>query len=170
MIIFGIDPGTARTGWGVIKKSQKLEKSGGVGIEYVAHGCIVTPKEMEMGKRLLLLRQELQKLFKSYNPNEICIERIFFGINSATAMTVGQARGVILLTVIETTAQVFEYQSLSVKRFITGSGRSDKKIVQKFVRELLNEKKRKLSFSAKDRGWDDAADALAIAIYHANIK
>lgn len=158
MIIFGIDPGTARTGWGVIKIVNS-------GVEYIGHGCIVTPKEMEMGGRLLLLRRELRKLLRDYHPGVICIERIFFGANALTAMTVGQARGVILVTVAETKIPFFEYQGLSVKRVLTGNGRSDKKAVQRRVREFLNISKRKLPFSAKD-GWDDSSDALAIAINH----
>lgn len=168
MIILGIDPGTARTGWGIIKKNQRsnIKDQKFDGIEYVAHGCIVTAKEMEMGKRLLMLRRELRKIINTFRPECAVIERIFFGRNVLTATTVGQAKGVVIMTVAEHSLPMFEYTGLSAKLLLTGDGRADKKVVQKAVRKILNTTRRHLPFSAKDRGFDDAADGLAIAIYH----
>ena len=176
MIILGIDPGTARTGWGIIKrvessgktKTHELKTTNWFTVEYVAHGCIVTQKEMEMGKRLILLRRELRKILAQFAPECVVIERLFFGRNLLTAITVGQAKGVVIMTVAEHSRPVFEYTGLSAKLFLTGDGRADKKIVQKYIRRLLKRTKRHLPFSAKDRGFDDAADGLAIAILHAS--
>ncbi len=160
MVIFGIDPGTATTGFGVIENDLVKNPKGLLLIEY---GCIVTPKEMEMPKRLWSIQKELQVLLKRYKPDCIAIEQLFFGINSRTAMTVGQARGVVLMTGAAHSIPIFEYQGLSVKLTLTGSGKSDKKEVQKFVMKYLG--KRKLKKPAT--GFiDDAADALAVAICH----
>lgn len=174
MVILGIDPGTARMGWGVIKRikgegervQEEKISTNGFGVEYVAHGCIVTSKDMEMGQRLMLLRKELKKIIAQFTPECVVIERLFFGRNLLTAITVGQAKGVVIMTIAEHRLPVFEYTGLSAKLFLTGDGRADKKIVQKAVRKFLSSTKRKLSFNAKDRGFDDAADGLAIAIYH----
>lgn len=165
MVILGIDPGTARTGWGVVKKS-KTGRPDGFPVEYVAHGCIVTSKDMEMGKRLLLLRKELKRLITNFKPECVVIERVFFGRNLLTATVVGQAKGVVIMTVAEYSLPVFEYTGLSAKLYLTGDGRADKKLVQKMVRKALNSTKRHLPFSAKDKAFDDAADGLAIAMYH----
>lgn len=160
MIIFGIDPGTATTGFGIIENDLVKNPKGLLLIEY---GCIVTPKEMEMPKRLLSIQRELDMLLKRYKPDCLVIEQLFFGINSRTAMTVGQARGVVLMTGAAHSIPMFEYQGLSVKLTLTGSGKSDKKDVQKSVMKYLG--KRKLKKPAK--GYiDDAADALAVAICH----
>lgn len=160
MIIFGIDPGTATTGYGVIR-SQKSEV--GSRIELVDYGCIVTPKEMEMPLRLYSIQKDLHNLLRQYKPDCVSVEQLFFGINSRTAMTVGQARGVVLSTVASYRIPIFEYQGLHVKNVITGSGKADKKEIQKYVMRYLN--KRKLAKPAN--GYiDDAADALAVAICH----
>jgi crossover junction endodeoxyribonuclease RuvC len=160
MIIFGIDPGTATTGYGVIENDYKKSPSG---IQLIEYGCIVTPKEMEMPNRLWSIQQDLQVLLRRYKPDCIAIEQLFFGINSRTAMTVGQARGVVLMTGAAHSIPIFEYQGLSVKLTLTGSGKSDKKEVQKYVMKYLG--KRKLDKPAK--GFiDDAADALGVAICH----
>lgn len=169
MLILGIDPGTARTGWGVIRKLRTNNSDLKTpAVEYVAHGCIITSKDMEMGKRLMLLRRELKKIILTHKPECVVIERIFFGRNLLTATVVGQAKGVILLTISEQKLPVFEYTGLSAKLLLTGDGRADKKVVQKSVRRLLNRTKKYLPFSAKDHAFDDAADGLAIAIYHSH--
>ena len=160
MIIFGIDPGTATTGFGVIENDPVKNPKGLLLVEY---GCIVTPKEMEMPRRLFAIKQELDVLLERYKPDCLVIEQLFFGINSRTAMTVGQARGVVLMTGASHSIPIFEYQGLHVKFTLTGSGKSDKKEIQKSVMRYLG--KRKLKKPAK--GYiDDAADALAVAICH----
>jgi crossover junction endodeoxyribonuclease RuvC len=160
MIIFGIDPGTATTGFGVITSEGDLSVNG---LEIVEYGCIVTPKEMIMPRRLHSIQQDLLVLLNRYKPDCIAIEQLFFGINSRTAMTVGQARGVVLAAGASLGIPIFEYQGLSVKLTLTGSGKADKKDIQKHVARYLH--KRKL-VRPKAGFMDDAADALAVAICH----
>ena len=156
MIIFGIDPGTATTGYGVIKKGKSF-------VELVDYGCIVTSKDLEMPLRLFSIQKDLKSLLRHYNPDCVIIEQLFFGVNSKTAMTVGQARGVVLSTTASLKIPIFECQGLHVKHVLTGSGRADKKEIQKSVMKYLG--KRKLKKPAN--GYlDDAADALAVAICH----
>ena len=95
MIIFGIDPGTATTGYGVIKRAKNGKSTG---IELIEYGCIVTPKEQEMPLRLYSIQKDLGRLLRQHKPDCVVVEQLFFGINSRTAMTVGQARGVVLST------------------------------------------------------------------------
>lgn len=174
MIIFGIDPGTATTGYGVVKTNGQTSK---ILFELVDYGCIVTPKEMEMPMRLLSIQNNLYKLLKQFKPDCVSIEQLFFGVNSRTAMTVGQARGVILSSVAYYRIPVFEYQGLHVKHTITGSGKADKKEIQKWVAKHLGKRKiaepfknwgDKVSWGdEKGKGYlDDAVDALAVAMCH----
>lgn len=160
MIIFGIDPGTATTGYGVIKSDSDRSKNG---FELIEYGCIVTPKEQAMPLRLYSIQKDLIRLLKQHKPDCVVVEQLFFGVNSRTAMTVGQARGVVLSAAAGYRIPIFEYQGLHVKNILTGSGKADKKDIQKFVMKYLN--KRKLVKPQK--GFlDDAADALAVAICH----
>lgn len=161
MYILGIDPGTGRTGWGVIQVEE------GTNITYVAHGCIVTTLDDLMHNRLQLLYEQLSEIIKTYSPHCMVVEQIFFGVNTRTAISVSQARGVILLTCSQSKLQLYEYTPISVKKTISGSGKAEKKDMQLIVRELLKLTDDVLSFSSKDKAFDDAADALAIAINHA---
>lgn len=163
-IFLGIDPGTGRTGWGVIRKDFL---DGKVQVEYVAHGCIVTEQGDTMPERLLVLSKSLSRIIRDYNPECLIVEQIFFGRNVSTAISVGQARGVIILSAAQNKIPVFEYTSISVKHGLSGNGRLEKKDIQQIVRRLLSKNIRKLSFNTKDKGFDDSADALAIAIHHA---
>src|SRR3990167_11509982 len=95
MIIFGVDPGTATTGYGIVKSQNGKSK---FIVELVEYGCIVTPKEHEMPLRLYSIQKEFSKLLRQYKPDCVIVEQLFFGANSRTAMTVGQARGVVLST------------------------------------------------------------------------
>jgi len=158
MIIFGIDPGTATTGYGVIEnKRSKLKNQ----ISLINYGCIVTPKDMPL--RLYSIQKDLKVLLRKFNPDCVIVEQLFFGVNSRTAMTVGQARGVVLSTAASYRIPIFEYQGLHVKHTLTGSGRADKKEVQKSVMKHLGKRKLKKPLN----GYiDDAADALAVAICH----
>jgi crossover junction endodeoxyribonuclease RuvC len=150
--ILGIDPGTATTGFGVV--SGKLKKKDG--LTHISHGVITTPADMEMGERLLLLRQQLKKVIKENEPEAVVIEQIFFGRNSKTAIMVGQARGVVMMTAAEANLPTFEFQGLWVKRRLVGFGHASKKEIQQEVKKVLGLKELPRP--------DDAADALALAI------
>ncbi|MBI4999356.1 crossover junction endodeoxyribonuclease RuvC [Candidatus Gottesmanbacteria bacterium] len=152
-IILGIDPGTATTGYGIVKW-QMAKRKWQMG--YVAHGVIKTPVGMPMGERLLLLRRNLKKIIKVHKPTTIIIEQLFFGRNSKTAMMVGQARGVVMVTAAEANLPIFDYQSLWVKKKLAGDGHASKKRIQQVVRKTLG--------LYRLPRPDDAADALALAI------
>lgn len=151
MLILGIDPGTARLGFGLVENGQKK-------LKFIAAGCLETTKEMATGDRLNFLYEEVGKVIKLHKPDVLAIEQLFFGINSRTAMAVGQARGVVLAVAAKHKVPIFEYQGLSVKFAVAGSGRADKKQIQESVRKILSMKE-----IIKP---DDAADGLAIAIAH----
>ena len=151
MLTLGIDPGTAATGFGLVRQQ-------GGKLSYVSCGCVSTsPKETSQG-RLAKIYAELKKLILDYKPDSVAVERLYFGENSKTAMAVGQARGMALLAAAEGKVPVSEYTPLEVKMALTGYGRAEKKQIQQMVRILL-----KLADVPKP---DDAADALAVAICH----
>lgn len=152
MLILGIDPGTARLGYGLVKNGHKDS------LVFVDAGCLETVLETPMPERLLYLQGEIGKLLAKHKPDILAIESLFFGINAKTAIAVGQARGVVLAEAARYKVPVYEYQGLSVKFAITGFGRSKKKEIQEGVRKILRMKK-----IVKP---DDAADGLAIAITH----
>ncbi|MBU1016797.1 MAG: crossover junction endodeoxyribonuclease RuvC [Patescibacteria group bacterium] len=156
MIILGIDPGTASTGWGVVRKIENFNNNNGV--ELLGYGCVRTPAGMEMPKRLLMLKNELSGIIKKHKPAAIVVERIFFNTNVKTAISVGQARGVVMLLSAQHKADFFEYTALQAKKELTGYGRSDKLEMQKATTKYLG-----LLDKIKP---DDAADALALAIFH----
>ncbi len=160
MLILGIDPGTARLGYGLIdaESGKRKAKSKSNGLTYITAGCLETKMETPMGERLLYLQGEIGKLLLKYKPDILAIEQLFFGINSKTAMAVGQARGVVLAEAARYKVPIVEYQGLSVKFALTGFGRSDKKQMQESVRVHLD-----MDHIIKP---DDAADGLAIAITH----
>lgn len=153
MIILGVDPGTAICGYGIIKKN-------GQELVLIDYGCIKTDKADEMPKRLSQIRKGLVKVIKEHRPDCLATEDIFFFKNQKTAVAIGQAKGVIMLTGFENGLPVCEYTPLQVKQSISGYGRADKKQVQEMVKILL-----KMKEIPKP---DDASDALAIAICHAN--
>lgn len=165
MIILGIDPGTGRTGWGVIlsKPLEKIKPK----ITYIAHGCIVTTQVNVMEKRLHILHETINELISIHKPDCLIIEHIFFGRNVKTAISVSQARGVIMLSASMSGLPIFEYTPSTVKLSLVGSGKAEKKEVQQTVRRILNSNSRTLAFNGKkDKDFDDSADALAIAIHH----
>lgn len=151
IIILGLDPGTATTGWGVIKEIRKEPK-------LEAFGCIETCKTKCIVDRLREIARDLEDIIKTYRPDEIAIEDLFFFKNLKTAIKVAQARGVLLLISGNSRVPVLEYTPLQVKQAVTGYGRADKGQVQYMVKEIL-----KLKSIPKP---DDAADALAVAICH----
>lgn len=152
MITFGIDPGTAILGWGVIE-----ERNGT--ITMIACGVVRTPAGQEQAQRLLHVHTALSELLTTYRPDAGAVEELFFSKNVTTALTVGQARGVALLALAQHNIPIFEYKPLVVKQAVAGYGGADKKQMQEMVRMTL-----RLQSVPKP---DDAADALAIAVCHA---
>ena len=150
MVILGIDPGTARLGYGIIKEKGKG------GLSLVVSGVFVTAKESELQDRLLYLYENLLELIDKYSPDVIVVERIFLNTNAKTAIAVGQARGVILLSAARTKTRIHEYTALEAKLVLTGYGRSDKKVMQEAVKDTLE-----LDAIVKS---DDANDAVAMAL------
>ncbi|OPZ94582.1 MAG: Crossover junction endodeoxyribonuclease RuvC [Firmicutes bacterium ADurb.Bin419] len=151
MIILGIDPGFAITGYGVVKYE-------GNKFSTVDYGAITTKSTMELPKRLLHLHDSLIELISRYKPDAVSIEELFFNKNIKTALTVGHGRGVAVLAAAESGVDVFEYTPLQVKQSVVGYGRAEKVQVQQMVKVILN-----LPQIPKP---DDVADALAIAVCH----
>jgi len=149
MIILGIDPGTAITGYGVIEKKPAK-------IEVIGYGCIRTETNLSTAERLKKIDQQLAKIIRQYKPQQMAVEDIFFFKNTKTAMKVSQARGVILARAARMNIPVDEYTPLQIKQATTSYGRAEKKQVQMMVKLILN-----LKEIPKP---DDAADALAAAI------
>lgn len=170
MIILGIDPGTATTGYGVIKVPDDiLSRKFDYGIELIAYGNIHTPKERLMQDRLRMIYSHLTKIIKQYQPDQMVSEMLFFGANTRTAIMVGQARGVIMLTAAQHRIPFQDYTGLQVKLMVAGGGRADKDQVHEGVRRFLSKNGRrhqKLKVNWKGGHLDDATDALAIAICH----
>ena len=161
MRILGIDPGTARCGYGVIDVS---EKDGS--ISWVSHGCIETSKLREDCERLNRVFNDIMNLIEKFKPDQVAVELLFMFHNQKTVMKISEARGVILLACAKKglALQIFEYTPMQVKAAITGYGRSDKKEVIKEVEKAL--KPGKNIGKGKKDGFDDAADALAVAMAH----
>ncbi|MDD2823337.1 MAG: crossover junction endodeoxyribonuclease RuvC [Candidatus Daviesbacteria bacterium] len=176
MIILGIDPGTATTGYGLIKiPDDILEREFNYDLELVDYGFITTEKDQVMEKRLVVLHHELEKIVDKFKPDMIVIEMLFFGANTRTAISVGQARGVIMLSAGMRSIPIHEYTGPQVKLMVAGGGRADKKEVHEGVRKFLGKngnKTRELlkpmsGVARRDKKFsDDAVDALAIAICH----
>lgn len=170
MIILGIDPGTATTGYGVIKiPDDIMGREFEYGIELVDYGNISTSKDDLMTKRLVQLHEGMESVIGRFKPDLIVIELLFFGANTRTAISVGQARGVVMLSAGIHTVPIHEYTGPQVKLMIAGSGRADKKLVHEGVRKFLGtkgEKYRELTAKWKGGHADDAIDAVAIAITH----
>jgi crossover junction endodeoxyribonuclease RuvC len=149
-IILGIDPGFGRVGFGIVKKDAKNNW------QAIAYGCIETSKTKKFIDRLAEIHEEVAGLIKKYKPTRMAVEELFFFKNAKTAVDVGQARGVILLTAVESGLPVDEFTPLQVKQAMTGYGRAEKGQMQKMVAMILGIKEKIKS--------DDAADALAVAM------
>jgi crossover junction endodeoxyribonuclease RuvC len=152
MLVLGIDPGTAITGYGLVTESPEGQLS------TVGYGIIQTPKEHNAGQRLQVIFQKLKEIIILHHPESGSVEKLFFQKNVTTALAVGQARGVALLVLAEFNLPVSEYTPMEVKQAVCGYGGASKNQVQQMVKILLN-----LETLPKP---DDAADALAIAICH----
>lgn len=153
MVIVGFDPGLATLGFGVIKKENKKKP------EVVDYGIISTPKDENLAVRLAMLEKGIKQIIDTYKPDEIAVEELFFAKNVKTAISVAHARGVILLTAIKECGRLYEYTPLQIKQALTGYGRADKNQIQQMVKTFLG-----LKAVPKP---DDAADALAVALCHA---
>lgn len=153
MRILGVDPGTATTGFGVIDTDGRRHV-------FVDAGVILTKPETPMHRRLDTIRRELAQVIAETRPECVVVEQLFFATNVTTAITVGQARGIVLLCAAEAGLDVHEYTPMQIKQAVTGYGGAKKPQIQEMVKTLL-----KLSAIPKP---DDAADGLAIAITHAN--
>lgn len=151
MIILGIDPGTAITGFGVIDQQKGL-------IKLLGAGVVRTPAKQALELRLLTIFNELNTLIQEFKPSHIAVEQLYFAKNVTTAMSVSHARGVVLLLGAQYGLELAEYTPLQVKQAITGYGKADKRQVQEMVKTIL-----KLKSIPKP---DDAADAIAISICH----
>lgn len=153
MIIIGVDPGYAITGFGIVEYINNK-------FSVLQYGVISTKSTMPFEKRLLAISDGLDSLFQQYKPDSMAIEELFFSRNTTTAIGTAQARGVAVLCGAKSGINVYEYTPLQVKLAVTGFGRADKNQVQQMVKILLNQKE-----IVKP---DDAADALAVAICHAH--
>lgn len=152
MLVIGIDPGTAITGYGLVREEQNG------GLTVVDYGVIQTPAKMPMPERLLRLYRELKEITLLHRPDNGAVEKLFFQKNVRTAISVGQGRGVAILALAEVGMTIAEYAPNEIKQAIAGYGGADKTQMQYMVKALLD-----LDEIPKP---DDAADALAVAICH----
>ena len=153
MIILGFDPGLATLGYGVISVDNKGKA------EMLDYGIVSTPKDANLPSRLTMLEKGVIQIIEKFKPDEIAIEELFFAKNVKTGIAVAHARGVVLLTAIKNCGKIFEYTPLQIKQALTGYGRAEKIQIQQMVKTML-----KLKGIPRP---DDAADALAVALTHA---
>lgn len=153
MKIMGIDPGYALIGYGIISYDSGHFKT-------LTFGAITTSPKLSFCERLEVIYKDMTQLITEFRPDAISIEKLFFNTNTTTAIDVAQARGVILLAAKINNVPIFEYTPLQVKSAVTGFGRAEKHQVMEMTRSLLG--------LAKVPKPDDTADALALAICHAN--
>jgi crossover junction endodeoxyribonuclease RuvC len=153
VIVLGIDPGTRNTGYGVVfARGQRLAALDG--------GVIETEPNLPLEKRLVRIHSAVSDLIKEHQPNAVAIEDLFFGQNARSAFSVGQARGVVMLSAGMHGLPCYSYTPQAVKQAVCGSGRAEKDQVQRMVGSLLS--------LPEPPSPDHAADALAVAICHAN--
>ena len=155
MIVLGVDPGLANTGWGVVEVA-------GSRFRCLAYGCITTPASHPLSRRLSVIHDDLVAVIDRYVPEECGIESVYFGTNAKTAFATGQARGVAVLATAAAGLELGEYGPGEIKMAVVGSGSADKTQVQYMVRVLLG--------LADEPRPDHAADALAAAICHAHLR
>jgi crossover junction endodeoxyribonuclease RuvC len=151
MLVLGLDPGLATMGYGLVEGD-------GYTLDLVTYGVVRTPAKTPLAERLMQLHRDLSAIIVQYHPDVAAVEELFFSTNARTAIVVGEARGVVLLTLAEAGLPIAEYTPLQVKQAITGYGQADKPQMQQMVRLLLG-----LSDVPHP---DDAADALAVSICH----
>lgn len=154
MLVLGLDPGTATTGYGLVKEHDDGH------MEAIAYGVITTKPNTPMPYRLAQIYDELTAIIERYQPDAVAIEELFFGKNVTTGITVAQARGVMLLVTAQKGLEVTTYKPKVAKMAITGYGSADKKQMQEMMRQILG-----LEEIPRP---DDAADGLAMAYAHLN--
>jgi len=152
MIVLGIDPGYATTGFGVLR-AERGEA------QLLNYGTITTPADLPFSDRLVMLYDDMMQLIDTVKPDAAAVEELFFGNNVTTGIGVGHARGVILLAIAKSGVPFFEYTPNEVKQAVVGYGGAEKRQVMDMTRRLL-----KMEKVARP---DDAADAIAIALCHA---
>ena len=155
MRIIGIDPGFAIVGWGIIDSERG-------NLRPIAYGAITTPAHTPLESRLLMIQKDLETVVEKYKPDEMAIEELFFNTNITTGIAVAEARGVILCTAHRLGVKISEYTPLQVKQAVVGYGKAEKQQVIAMVTSIL-----KLPKPPKP---DDTADAVAIAICHAQSR
>lgn len=153
MRILGIDPGIAIVGYGIVDKEGNRYKT-------VAYDAVTTRAHTPLEQRLEKVYNGVDEIIKAYKPDVMSIEELFFNNNAKTALTVGQARGVIILAAVKNGIPIYEYTPLQVKQALTGYGRASKSQIQQMMKSMLG-----LTEIPKP---DDVADALAIAVCHGN--
>ncbi|MBB4857338.1 crossover junction endodeoxyribonuclease RuvC [Novosphingobium chloroacetimidivorans] len=153
MLIIGLDPGLACTGWGIVAKS-------GSRLSHVANGQVKTDASASLAERLVTLDRELTDVILAHRPDSGAVEEVFVNTNAQSTLKLGQARGVCLLAIARSGLPVAEYATSLVKKALVGTGRAEKAQVQAMLKVLLP--------GVKLAGAD-AADALAVAITHANM-
>ena len=151
MLVLGVDPGTAITGYGLVREEEG-------GLTLVDYGVITTPAGQPLPERLQTIYSGLADVAGKHQPQQAAVEELFFSRNVRTALSVGHARGVALLALVDAGLAICEYKPLEIKQAITGYGGADKQQVQEMVRLLLN-----LDHVPQP---DDAADAVAVAVCH----
>ena len=154
MIILGVDPGLQKTGWGVIRKE-------GSNLKFIGCGTLTSDKKLALAERLRQLHDALYEIITHYKPDTAAIEETFVNVNPTSTLKLGQARGALLMTLSLAGLPVHEYSATQVKKTVVGVGRADKNQIQMMVDMLL-------PASKNEKFGPDAADALAIAICHAN--
>ncbi len=153
MRILGIDPGLAIVGYGIVDKEGNAYKT-------IYYDAITTAAHTPIENRIKIIYDEMNLIIEKFKPDVVSIEELFFNNNAKTALAVGQARGVVLLSAVEHNIPIYEYTPLQVKQALTGYGRASKMQIQQMMKSMLA-----LSEIPKP---DDVADALAIAICHGN--
>jgi len=161
MLILGIDPGTATTGYGLV------ESNGNGATKVISWGLIETDKNGFKENRLETIYKEVLIILKANKPDLFAMEKIFFATNAKTAIAVGQAQGVLLLAASRAKVKVVEYAPGTIKKVVSGNGRSDKKQMQQALRKIFGASIR--SKAKKKTHFDNAADALAVAYCHVKL-
>lgn len=159
MRVFGIDCGIAITGWAVLEEDTESRNSG---CKIIDFGVIRTKSNLDMSQRLSMLYDDIVEKINEFKPDCAAIESLFYFKNKKTIISIGQARGVIILAIEKKGLRSYDYTPLQVKQAVTGYGRATKNQVQRMVKTIL-----KLEEIPKP---DDAADAIAIAVCHLNTK
>lgn len=154
MVILGIDPGTHRTGYGLIRKN-------GRGWAHLENGLIAPPLKLPLPDRLQRIYQKIAELIEEFQPNEIALEDLFFAKNAKSALKLGHARGVVMLAAAQHQIPVYEYPPAKIKQALSGFGQASKEQMQKMV---------KIHLKLKEVPEENASDALAVALCHSQIR